>query len=217
MNLLTPSQLLIGAYAAFVPISWSDGGQPAGRDIVFLRAFAEQHGLVLQVRFFPFDGLWERPGLDECDLAAAGLAPMPSRVYAGVIWSRPYFAVQRALLVRAEQPQICTIADLTGRTIAVTRGSTAEDDVLARKPASARVVSTVDQGQSLEELAVGTIDDYATGDAGAYYLAQRSGGRFVVADVHPFHLPERFAFPLRAASGVETALNAFIDEHAARY
>lgn len=217
MNLLTPGQLLVGAYDAFAPISWSDGGEPAGRDIVFLRAFAEQHGLALQVRFFPFDGLWERPGRDECDVAAAGLAPMPSRLSPGVIWSRPYFAVQRALLVRAEQPQICTIADLTGRTIAVTRGSTAEDDVLARKPASAHVVYTVDQRQSLEELAAGVIDAYATGDAGAFYLAERSSGRFVVADVHPFRLPERFAFPLRAASDLEMALNAFIDEHAARY
>jgi ABC-type amino acid transport substrate-binding protein len=198
-------------------MSWSDNGRPAGRDIAFLQLFAEQHGLQLSVRFFPFDGLWERPGRGECDLAAAGLAPMPSRVYAGVIWSRPYFAVQRALLVRAEQPQICTIADLAGRTIAVTRGSTAEDDVLARKPASARVVSTVDQRQSLDELAAGVLDAYATGDAGAYYLAERSSGRFVVADVHPFRLPERFAFPLRAASGLEMALNAFIDEHAAQY
>jgi ABC-type amino acid transport substrate-binding protein len=217
MRLLAPRRLLVGAYAAFAPISWSNNGEPAGRDIVFLRAFAEQHGLALQVRFFPFDGLWERPGRDECDVAAAGLAPMPSRCSPGVVWSCPYFAVQRALLVRAEEPPIATIADLADRTIAVTRGSTAEDDVLARKPASARVVYTVNQRQSLEELAAGVIDAYATGDAGAHYLAERSGGRFVVADVHPFRLPERFAFPLRAASGLEAALNAFINEHAARY
>lgn len=217
MNLLQPGRLLVGAYAAFAPISWSDDGQPAGRDISFLRLFAEQHALALEVRFFPFDGLWERPGRDECDLAAAGLAPMPSRMYPGVVWSHPYFAVQRALLVRAEQPQVRTIADLAGRRIAVTRGSTAEDDVLARKPASARVVYTVDQRQSLGELAAGTIDAYATGDAGAPYLAERSGGRLVVADVHPYRLPERFAFPLRAASGIEAAINAFIAANASRY
>jgi ABC-type amino acid transport substrate-binding protein len=217
MNLLQPGRLVVGAYAAFAPISWSDDGQPAGRDIAFLRAFAEQHGLELVVRFFPFDGLWERPGRDECDVAAAGLAPMPSRFYPGVVWSHAYFAVQRALLVRAEQPQVHTIADLAGQTIAITRGSTAEDDVLARKPSSARVVYTADQRQSLEELAAGTIDAYATGDAGAYYLAERSGGRFVVADVHPYRLPERFAFPLRAASGIEAAINTFIDAHAVRY
>lgn len=125
--------------------------------------------------------------------------------------------MQRALLVRAEEPPIATIADLAGRTIAVTRGSTAEDDVLARKPASACVVYTADQRQSLEELAAGVIDAYATGDAGAHYLAERSGGRCVVADVHPFRLPEQFAFPLRAASGVEAAMNAFIAQYAERY
>jgi ABC-type nitrate/sulfonate/bicarbonate transport system substrate-binding protein len=68
-----------------------------------------------------------------------------------------------------------------------------------------------------DELAAGSIDAYATGDAGAYYLAERSGGRFVVADVHPYRLPERFAFPLRAASGIELAINAFIAANASRY
>lgn len=85
MRLLAPSRLLVGAYAAFAPISWSDEGRPAGRDIAFLQLFAEQHGLELSVCFFPFDGLWERPGRDECDVAAAGLAPMPSRLFPGVV------------------------------------------------------------------------------------------------------------------------------------
>ncbi len=99
----------------------------------------------------------------------------------------------------------------------VTRGSTAEDDVLTRKPVSTHVVYTTDQQHSLEELAAGRIDAYATGDAGAQYLAVRSAGQFVVADVHPYRLPEQFAFPLRVASQIEQQINAFIAANAHVY
>lgn len=169
------------------------------------------------MRFFPFDQLWERPGRDACDLAAAGIAPLPQRASPGVIWSAPYFTVQRALLVRADDARLRAIDDFAGRTIAVTRGSTAEQDVLMRKPPSAQVVYTADQGQSLDDLLAGRIDAYATGDAGAHYLAERSRGRLVVVDVHPFEPPERFAFPLRAASGLTAALNTYIERHGSQY
>jgi len=47
----------------------------------------------------------------------------------------PYFAVQRGLKIRAsDHQQLRVIGDFTARTIAVTRGSIAEHDVLARKP-----------------------------------------------------------------------------------
>lgn len=133
------------------------------------------------------------------------------------VWSAPYFTVQRALLVRVDDSSLRTIDGFAGRVIAVTRGSTAEQDVLRRRPPSAQVVYTADQGQSLDDLVAGRIDAYATGDAGAHFLAERSGGRLAVVDIHPFDLPEQFAFPLRAASGLTSALNTYIEGHASQY
>lgn len=208
---LTPGVLTVAAYAAFAPISWSDRGEPAGRDIAFLRRFAAEAELQLVVRFVPFDAMWELPGRDEVDLAAAGIAPLPSRAAPGVVWSAPYFTVQRALLIRAaDAADLGTIADFAGRTIAVTRGSTAEHDVQARKPATTRVEWYADQQQALDDLLIGRIDAYATGDAGCEYLVAQHPERFAVADVHPFEPPETFAFALRAAGGLEAPLNRFI-------
>lgn len=211
MPLLTPATLTVAAYDAFAPISWSNNGEPAGRDIDFLRRFAAQQGLALRVRFFPFDKLWERPGRDSCDLAAAGIAPLAERISAGVVWSAPYFVVQRALLIRAaDAPTLRTIEDFAGRMIAVTRGSTAEQDTRARRPDSAQIVFYADQQQALMDLSEGRIDAYATGDASCDYLVGRYRGRFAVADRHPFVFPETFAFAVRVASDILAPLNSFI-------
>jgi polar amino acid transport system substrate-binding protein len=218
MPTIQPNILTIGAYAAFAPISYVQNGQPAGRDIEFLRLFAQNQGVKIEVRFFEFDRLWERPGRDECDLAAAGIAPMPSRTAPGVVWSMPYFNVQRGLLIRlSDAPQLQGIADFIDRTIAVTRGSTAEHDVLSRKPASTKVAYYTDQHQALADLETGIIDAYATGDAGCHYLVETYSGRFSATDIHPFAMPETFAFAVRVASDIEAALNTFISEQRYRY
>jgi polar amino acid transport system substrate-binding protein len=218
MNLLIPGTLTVAAYAAFAPISAAKNGEAVGRDIEFLRRFAAQHGLGFTVRFFPFAGLWERPGKHEADLAAAGIAPLPERQAAGVVWSDPYFAVQRAILVRAsDELQLRSIEDFAGRTIAVTQGSTAEQDVRSRKPATARSVYYADQNAALMDLSEGRIDGYATGDASCHYLVERYPGRFAIADVHQYVLPEHFAFAVREASGILHELNAFIGQHRATY
>ncbi len=210
--------LTVAAYHGFRPITWSDDGTPAGRDIVFLRAFAAQQQLELVVRFAPFDGLWELPGRDWCDVAAAGIAPLPERASHGVVWSAPYFRVQRALLIRAaDRSRLHTIADMAGRTIAVTRGSTAEADARRRAPADAQVVVCEDQQSALDALMAGAIDAYGTGDASCDYLVSAFPGAFAVADRHPYDPPETFAFALRAASGVHELLDRFIAEHRQHY
>jgi ABC-type amino acid transport substrate-binding protein len=211
---LIPHTLTVATYTGFFPICYADAGRAAGRDIEFLKRFAEQQELSLNFQFFPFDRIWERPGHDTCDLSTAGIAPLPSRTAAGVVWSVPYFTVQRGLMIRAsDQQQLRVIGDFTGRTIAVTRGSTAEHDVLARKPNSAQVVYYHDQQQAISDLVGGIIDGYGTGDAVCYYLEQRSQGLLAIADIHPYEVPETFAFAIRAASGLETALNTFIERH----
>ena len=215
---LVAGRLTVAAYHGFRPIAWSDNGVPAGRDIAFLRAFAAQQQLELVVRFAPFEQLWALPGRDWCDVAASGIAPLPERESPGMVWSAPYFQVQRALLIRAaDQSRLRTIADMAGRTIAVTRGSTAEADARRRAPATAQVVICEDQQSALDALVAGTIDAYGTGDASCDYLVSTFPGRFAVADRHPYDPPETFAFALRAPSGVRQPLDRFIAEHRHRY
>lgn len=218
LHTLTPGVLVVGSYAAFAPLCWQDGDTPRGRDIDFLRTFATHAGLELIVRFFEFDRLWERPGRGEVDIAAASIAPLTSRNTPGVVWSEPYFTVQRSLLIRAADRQtLKTMADFAGRTIGVTLGSTADLDTGARKPASTRVVYYDNQTRAVHALLRGRIDAFGTGDVCSHYLVERYPGQLAVADVHALPTPENFAFAVRAASGLLEQLNAFIRMYRAQY
>jgi len=218
MPTIHPGTLTVATYAAFAPVCSSDEQGVQGRDVEFLRAFAQTQGLAIDFRIFLFDRIWERPGHDEVDLAAAGIAPLPERQTPGVLWSEPYFTVERSLLIRAsDQTKFKTIADFAGYTIAATRSSTADIDTLARKPAAAKLVYYDMQERAVTELLEGKIDAFGTGDVCSRYLVDQHPGQLALADVHPMDEPENFAFAVRAASGLLDALNAFIRENRVRY
>jgi polar amino acid transport system substrate-binding protein len=217
-DLITPNTLTIGTYTGFAPVSWREyDGTPRGRDIDFLRAFAAKWNLNIVFKFFPFDQIWKRPNDNEIDIAAAGLAPLESRNTPGVVWSEPYYTVQRSLLIRAEDQQhYKTMADFTDKKILVTRGSTAQYDTEQRKPPTASVVYyDGNQAAIVSQLLDKTIDAFAEGDICSHYLATTwYPGQLAVVDVHPMKEPEYFTFAVRKASGdLFNALNAFILTH----
>jgi ABC-type amino acid transport substrate-binding protein len=218
MPTVHPGRLRVASYAAFAPVCWAEDGQAHGRDIEFLRAFAAQQGLELDVQFFEFDRIWERARRGEVDIAAAGIAPLLARQSPGLVWSNPYFTVQRSLIVRAaEREQLQTIDAFAGRTIGATRGSTADTDTAQRKPASTSLIYYDMQDEAVEELLSGVIDGFGTGDVCSKYLVERHPGELAIADVHEMEAPEHFAFAVRAASGLLEPLNAFIQAHREQY
>ena len=96
---VVPGVLSVVTYAGFEPVCWynpNESSEIQGRDIVFLRRFAESLGLRLEVKVHLFDHIWERPARGEADIAAAGIAPLPERDHPGIVWTQPYFRVQRS-------------------------------------------------------------------------------------------------------------------------
>ncbi|MES2569958.1 MAG: transporter substrate-binding domain-containing protein [Verrucomicrobiota bacterium] len=217
LETLASGVLTVGAYSAFAPVTWNEAGTARGKDIEFLRGFARLHGLDVKVRFFEFDRIWERPGRGEIDIAAAGIAPWETRRIPGIIWSRPYHTVQRSLVVRAaDEPRLRTMADFAGRTISVTRGSTADLDTRRRKPATARVVFFERQEDAIHDLLAGRIDAFGTGDICSYHVAAQNA-ELAVTDIHEMKDPEHFAFALSESSALAAPLDGFIQQNAARY
>jgi ABC-type amino acid transport substrate-binding protein len=218
MATLDPGRLRVASYAAFAPVCWREDGKAYGRDIDFLRAFAAEQGLDLDVQFFEFDRIWERPGRGEVDIAAAGIAPLPARHVQGVVWTEPYYTVRRSLIVRAaDGERLSTLNAFGGRTVGATRGSTADIDTVQRKPPSALLVYYDMQEEAVEQLLAGVIDGFGTGDVCSQYLVERHPGELAIADVHEMEAPEHFAFAVRTASGLLQPLNAFIQAHKDKY
>jgi ABC-type amino acid transport substrate-binding protein len=148
------------------------------------------------------------------------LIPAPSlrRCTLGLAWSSPYHTVQRSLVIRKEDSaQLQTMADFEGRTIAVTRGSTADLDAQRRKPETTQIVYFERQENAVRDLFSGRIDAVATGDICSNHLAAQYADRLAVSDVHETESPEHFAFAMEETSGLLAPLNRFIEKNSERY
>jgi ABC-type amino acid transport substrate-binding protein len=224
---LVPDRLTVCTYGGFAPVCYTNpAGQLIGLDVSFLTRFAESLGLAIVTTEQPFDGIWTLPGANVCDVAGAGVMQRDDRpVGSGGSWSDPYFQVQRSLLVRAaDQAAFDDYATLSGRTIVVTRGSTADIDAKTRYPhCTIQFVDEVAAGQpDPQEYIVKTLianrqaDAFGEGDVSNQYLRDKYGtkvvGGLALGDCHAIDgVTETFNFITRnASSGVLDRLNAFI-------
>ncbi len=215
---IEPGALTVCTYTGFAPVSSKDAsGEIVGTDITFVRHFAEQNGLRLKFKEADFAGIWERPGRDECDLAAAGIAPLDTRKSPGVVWSAPYFNVQRTLLIRkADAEKLRTIAYFKGRTVAFTTGSTAEKDSRERAPEGTLFRGYTNQQEPIADLLGGKIDAFGEGSISNEYLA-RIHPELAVIDAHEMRPPETFSLPTREASHLLEKLDPWIGAHKSEY
>jgi hypothetical protein len=137
---LEPGKLKVCLYAGFAPFaSKSQKGEWRGWDVDYLEAFARAHGLDLVVIEKGFDGIWLQPEKDACDIAGTGISDTRERRDAtgtAAVWSNTYYQVVRTYLVRTEQfAKLTRIDDLSGKTVIVTKGSTANSDLCYRMAA----------------------------------------------------------------------------------
>ena len=214
-DLLKPGILTVCASTAFAPVLYRDkDGALRGSDVAFLSSFAARRGLGVAFLDFPFDGLWLRPGRDECDVAAAGLTEFESRHSPGVVWSNPYYTVLRTLLIRRDQAaRLKTIADFPGKTIGFVRVSSAEFDVRARAPKDAVLKPYDDAGLGIGDLQRGALDAFADGSVTSnYYVAQFPD--LAIIDAHSLDPTEGLSFAVREKSGLRDALSRYVDEKA---
>ena len=220
-----PGVLTVCAYGEFAPFTFERAGEIVGTDIALLRQFAQREVLSVRIHKRPFLNLWQRPGLGECDIAAAGLAVLPERdVTAQGAWSAPYATVRRSLLIRGANAAVLRgPADFRGKKIVVTPHSTAEVDARQRYlPRGAEIIPEVPAQQAVVEALVrGDIDAFAEGDASNRYLAERYGGcqaspSLILADIHAMAQVETLHFAVRTTDARLLArLNAFLATRAA--
>lgn len=215
LSTLRSGLLTVAAFKGFAPFSWEENGEARGRDIAFLRRFAEHHGLGFRVRFHDFDRLWEAPERGQADIAASGISLMPGKRAAQVAWSRPYSEVRRTLLTRKDD-SIRGMADLAGRSLSVVACSAAHEHAKQALPESAnlRFCETLQEG--IEDLLAGKTDAVGTGDISArHHLTVRDG--MTAVDAHTGLPPEYITFAVRQGDDLVGQLDAYIQENIKRY
>lgn len=224
--MLEPGVLTVCLYPGFAPFaSQADDGTWSGWDVDFLRGFADEQGLDLQVVEIPdFKDIWMRPGSDECDVAGTGITRTDARVAqtgeAGR-WSDTYYTVAHAFVVR-KGSTLDGIEDLEGQTVLTTEGTTADTDLQARLRQAGISTTTLEYVDG-EESAVARVLDgsayaFAAGVGTVETLVEQNPG-LELAWQHCIMLAdgtissEPFGFVVRSdSSGLLAALNTYIAE-----
>jgi len=155
-NLKDPTKLTVGMTLQFKPQMYLDSkGNPAGYDVVLLKALAKQWGVKLDIKNLDFNGLI--PGLvaKKFDMVSVGLSATPER-RKSISFSRPYVPYAQILAAATSDTTPATIAawNTSDKTITSLQGSTAEQLVQKTFP-NATSSSFPDQNAAFLEVATG--------------------------------------------------------------
>ena len=224
---ITPGVLTVAVYLGYPPfVLKNDNGTIIGTDVQYLEKFAKQYNLEINfVEIKQFDNIWDLPGKNNiCDMAATGISLEKLREgeSPGTIWSIPYYYLQRSYITLREN-SITKVEDLSGKTVIVTKDSTADQDLLEqiRKYNVQNVNiqysdSEIISGQQVSE---GKVFASGAGLLTNQYVSSKYSNTHVQW-IHPILLPsgktgsEPFSFPTRTKSkGLVEALNEFIKEN----
>jgi ABC-type amino acid transport substrate-binding protein len=169
-NLLTPGTLVVGMNLQYKPEMYLDSkGQPAGYDVVLLKALAKAMKVKLKIQNLDFTGLI--PGLvsKKFDMVSVGLSATPERKKV-VTFSRAYVPYAQILAQRTDDSTPATISawNDSSKTITSLQGSTAEQLVKKTFP-KATSKSFADQNAAFLEVATGRADAIVVEN---YLLAQ---------------------------------------------
>ncbi len=144
VQLISDDTLSVCVDAPKYPFAFQTGEQWLGSDIDIVTHIADELDLKLVIVDGPFDGIWQRPGAGECDLAAAAITVTDAR-RAEAAFSQSYLSASQSVLVRKDdEAAYGQLSQLGGRAIGVKEGTTSQEYLLAHLPTDARVVTFED-------------------------------------------------------------------------
>jgi len=186
-GLMKPGTLTVGMTLQFKPEMYLDSkGQPAGYDVVLLKALAKKWGVKLNIKNLDFNGLI--PGLvaKKFDMVSVGLSATPER-RKSISFSRPYvpYAQILAALKTDTTPATIDAWNDSSKTITSLQGSTAEQLVQKTFP-NATSHSFPDQNSAFLEVSSGRANGIVVEN---YLLAQFNKSNGDVLKEVPFPKP----------------------------
>jgi polar amino acid transport system substrate-binding protein len=163
-DIKTAGKVRIAIDPAAPPYSrMNEQGEYAGFEVEVAKLLAADWGLTLEI--VPTSPANRIPYLlaGQADLVVSTLSITDERKQL-IDFSRPYSGIQ--IIVGApEAADIASLGDLAGKRVAVTRGSTNDDEITKNAPAGANIVRFEDDATSITPLLSGQADAYVTAPA----------------------------------------------------
>lgn len=163
------------------PFAWVDEhNQVRGRDVEMMQLLARELDRELVWRRMPFEELLPACERGEIDVVCATLGVTAERARCVRI-TRAYFATEIRVVVRAGANEPSSLAELAGRRVAASPGTTSEYAVRARLPSSSGVFEgSKDAGPIAQRLLSRSIDAAVMDGPAADALVVQYGGTLEV-------------------------------------
>ncbi|MBE7728599.1 ABC transporter substrate-binding protein/permease [Komagataeibacter sp. FXV3] len=163
-------------------VAGTDASATAGVDIDLAQALARYWNARLVVTPMDFVGLFPSLAAQRCGMVISGIIKLPEREknFDAV----PYFDTSLAIVARAGTPPVSSMADLSGKTIAIQTGTSyatrieRENQQLAasgRPPIIIQQYPTEDQ--VVQQLLIGRVFAFASQDVELYYRQKQLHGK----------------------------------------
>lgn len=140
-------KLIVGTEATFAPyesVDPKDGKTVIGFDIDLAQAIAKKIGVKLEVKDMKFDGLIPALQAGTIDLIAAGMTVTDERSK-NVDFSKIYYTGLQVLVLKQDNNDIKTAADMKGKTIGAQLGTTSEEAAKGIAGVNVKQYDKVDQ------------------------------------------------------------------------
>ncbi len=172
--------LTVGIEGVYPPWNYADeNGDSAGYDVEVGKAIAEKLGVTYQDVTIAWDGLFTAMDAGHIDLVIASVEPTPEREEK-YTFTIPYAYTRTALIVRTDNEEIQSLADLAGK-----HSCNSVTSVYAEIAESyGAILDPVDDlGQTMENVISGRSDATLNADTAFYdFMAQRTDAPLKIVD-----------------------------------
>lgn len=220
-GLVDNGHLTYGIAASFPPFESKDNGELVGFDIDMGKQLADYLGLRTKVLDIDFDGLIPALQGGRVDIINSAMYINDER--AGVVDFVPYMKIGESLIGKADTNlSISNLPeDLSGRTVAVTRGAIGEtymnefnDQLTAANLPPMEIMALPNNQDALLAVQSGRAEFFDTSTPGAAHTLSQAGDKFKVFNTFALDTQIGIAVPkdkpeLKAA--MEAAVQKFID------
>lgn len=162
-------------YAPFEFQALVDGkNEVVGADIMLAQKIADELGVKLEVSAMSFDNVLSSVQNGKADIAIAGLSYSDKRAKV-FDFSESYYQIADVLLVKKDNATALTSIDaISGKNLAVQKGST-QETYAKSEISQAKIVSLTLMGEAVNELKAGKVDAVLTeSPVAAGYVSQNS-------------------------------------------
>lgn len=172
------AEIVVGTSADFPPFSYIDQSAAiVGFDIDLIREIFARLSLQYRLENMPFETLLPQMQFGSIDLIAAGMSPTPERA-ARILFSKPYLSADPLVIVTRADSTISSLADLSGKEVAVNQGYVADMQLSARP--EIKLLRLPGMSDALLALTHGKVEAFVTGARTVKPLKQVHGDLRVV-------------------------------------